>query len=173
MHAITHGGFTNAIEFCSVHAEPLTTGVVTNEPVLLRRVSFQTRNPENKPDEIEGKVLKKFAEEVREGRVPVPQVETTKDRARYFEPIVINNPLCLNCHGTAPAQIKQDTIRIINKLYPKDGATGYKMGELRGMWSVTFQQKSAGTKKIRTLVKTRAGGGTTPRTEQKMHFLGQ
>ena len=146
MQAVTQGGFTNAIEFCSVHAVPLTSAAVTNEPVLLRRVSFQTRNPENKPDQIEGKFLKQFAEEIRQGRVPVPQVETTKDRARYFEPIVINNPLCLNCHGTPQTQVKQDTIRIINKLYPMDGATGYKMGDLRGMWSVTFQPKPPGKK---------------------------
>ncbi len=147
MHAITHGGFTNAIEFCSVHAEPLTAGVVTDQTILLRRVSFQTRNPENKPDEFEAKLLKHYAEDIRAGRIPTPQIETTKDQARYFEPIVISNPLCLNCHGVPHTQVKEDTLRIINKLYPKDGATGYKMGELRGLWSVTFREKTQESKK--------------------------
>jgi len=139
-------GFTNALEFCSIHAIPLTQAVSTNERVFLRRVAIRTRNPENKPDGTESQVLAGFAEQLKRGEPPSPVVQTDRYQDRYFEPIIINNPLCLNCHGTPGGQIKPETLAIIRKLYPDDTATGFAMGDLRGMWSVIFPRPALPSK---------------------------
>jgi hypothetical protein len=56
----------------------------------------------------------------------------------FYAPIVIANPLCLQCHGTPEKDIAPATLEAIQKHYPKDQATGYQLGDLRGLWSVTF-----------------------------------
>jgi hypothetical protein len=46
------------------------------------------------------------------------------------------NDLCLQCHGTADT-IAPEVRQAIETLYPNDLATGYTVGELRGLIRVT------------------------------------
>ena len=142
MHAITHGGITNAIGFCSIHALPLTESSARDRAVLLRRVSTRTRNAENAPDGIEQRIIEQYECELKHGSMPAPLVEVYQDEARYFEPIVLVNALCLSCHGDPTSQIRPQTLDLIQKFYPNDEATGFKLNELRGIWSVSFREGS-------------------------------
>ena len=46
--------------------------------------------------------------------------------------------MCLTCHGSKE-QIGGDLYSdVIEALYPKDKAINFKLGELRGMWSIKF-----------------------------------
>jgi len=47
-------------------------------------------------------------------------------------------PACLGCHGTEGGDINAKTLKIIKQKYPEDKATGYKEGDLRGWWKITF-----------------------------------
>ena len=48
----------------------------------------------------------------------------------YVEPIRIKPP-CLACHGASLAPATADELA---ERYPEDQATGYKLGELRGLF---------------------------------------
>ncbi|MBV5321708.1 MAG: DUF3365 domain-containing protein, partial [Sulfuricurvum sp.] len=50
----------------------------------------------------------------------------------FYKPIVINNEACLKCHGN----VEGDLAKAITAAYPEDKATGYKMGDLRGMIAI-------------------------------------
>jgi hypothetical protein len=144
MQAVAEGGVTNALSFCSTRALPLTHSVVEGEPVVLRRVSHKARNPKNKADASELMILQAFSEKLAAGEKPSPIVRThANGAATYFAPIPLNNPLCLNCHGVPGKEIKPEALKLLKKLYPKDEATGFKFGELRGMWRVDFKPTSA------------------------------
>ncbi len=56
------------------------------------------------------------------------------DRIGYVEPILLQ-PLCLGCHGAALAP---EVEARIDALYPDDQATGFEVGELRGVFWVEF-----------------------------------
>jgi len=56
-------------------------------------------------------------------------------------PIVVSQPLCLQCHGTDET-VAADTRAAIRKLYPEDQAPGYQLNDLRGIWQVTLNPKS-------------------------------
>lgn len=139
MAAISRGGPTNALEFCSAHALALTQPEEAGAEV--RRVSLKARNPENKPDAIEEAALKQYVEQAKRAEALLPLVVTNRDQARFFSPIVLDNPLCLNCHGRPHEQVQSETLDLIKKLYPEDQATGFNLGDVRGMWSVTFRNK--------------------------------
>ena len=59
----------------------------------------------------------------------------------YAKPIVMNNPLCLNCHGTVGTQVSVEANALLNSLYPEDNATKHQLGDLRGIWSITFARE--------------------------------
>lgn len=140
MQAISRGGVSNALELCSVKALPLTRSVTDTNLVQLRRVSHKARNPGNKANAAELVVLNQFRSGLASGKAPTPVIQMRSNgAATYFAPIALNNPLCLNCHGQPGKKIKKENLAVIKRLYPKDEATGFKLGELRGMWRVDFK----------------------------------
>jgi len=50
-------------------------------------------------------------------------------------------PLCEKCHGKIGSTLKEADYASIKSLYPEDMAIGYKTGDLRGMWSISFLEK--------------------------------
>ena len=59
-----------------------------------------------------------------------PQVHTFADgKKAYMEPLYVG-PQCLSCHGeTLSGELKEK----LNELYPNDQATGFKLGQFRGL----------------------------------------
>ncbi len=141
--ALSQGGVSNAVQFCSVEALPLTTSVADTNHVTLRRVSHKARNPKNRPDAAELAVLDEFRASLSPGKTATPIVRTNASGdATFFAPIVLNNPLCLNCHGQPGTDIKPEHLALLQRLYPKDEATGFKLGDLRGLWRIDFKPEA-------------------------------
>jgi len=114
----------------------------------VRRVATRARNPVNLPDDDERGVLNAY-----ETRLAVGQsftaLTTTRLGARDGEPVVhymsaipVIEP-CLACHGET---IAPDVAAAIRTHYPKDDAVGYKLGELRGAFSLRKPLKAIDTK---------------------------
>ncbi|MFN0068401.1 MAG: TSUP family transporter [Limisphaerales bacterium] len=139
MRAMAAGGVSNALAVCSEKAPLLTAEVGATNDVRLRRVALRNRNPANSPDPEERAVLEAFVATVTVGTSPVPRVAARADgTATYFAPIVLNNPLCLRCHGTPGKELAEADAALIRRFYPDDRATGFALGDLRGMWRVDF-----------------------------------
>lgn len=137
--AIAKDGAANAIGVCSERAPEIAAEVGKAHGVTLRRASDKPRNPKNAANEAEKLLLAAFATGIEKNEPPKPQVIANSDgSSTWFAPIVISNPLCLQCHGNPDPDIAPATLTAIRKLYPDDKATGYKSGDLRGLWSVTF-----------------------------------
>lgn len=139
--AIADAGFTNAIQFCSVHGITLTTSVGTTNKVVLRRVTHRPRNPMNRADTNELAIIRRLEQKQSDGIPPGPLVSSRgPDVITYYAPIVLNLPLCLNCHGEPGTDIQPEVVAAINEIYPADEATGFASGELRGLWRVDFKR---------------------------------
>lgn len=140
--AIQSGGISNALPFCSLAASPLTAGLAEKHGVSLRRVTHKARNPANKAAAIEAAVLQAFAAALAASSTtnPPPPLVTNLvvGQTTFFAPIVLNNELCLKCHGEPGKDIAPAELAVIQKLYPQDEATGFKLGQLRGAWRIDF-----------------------------------
>lgn len=137
--AVADGGPAKALPVCRERAPAITAQVAEAHGVKLGRASAKPRNPKNSATEDERTVLAEFAAVLAKGKTPRPVVRTAPDGSRtFFAPIVLANPLCLQCHGKPGADISEATQAAIRAGYPEDRATGYKLGELRGLWRVTF-----------------------------------
>lgn len=55
-----------------------------------------------------------------------------------YVPIVIMGQ-CVGCHGKRN-EITKDTKETLAKLFPNDRAIDYEIGDLRGLFSVTFKK---------------------------------
>jgi hypothetical protein len=135
--AIQQGGVSNALPFCSLAASPLTAGMAGKHGVTIRRITHKPRNPAGRADATESAILQQF-EAALNGRNPPPSFVTnfTASTASFFAPIMLNNELCLKCHGEAGKDISTENVAVIHRLYPQDEATGFKLGQLRGAWRI-------------------------------------
>jgi len=59
----------------------------------------------------------------------------------YSKPLIINDALCLNCHGIIGKDLTDLGEKMFQSLNTQDTITGYKKGDLIGMWSVWFRKK--------------------------------
>jgi hypothetical protein len=138
---ITERGPVAAVQFCSVAALPILDSVQTNFDVTIKRSSLWLRNPLDVPTEVEKRILEEYRTQLREGNTLEPVVKTVNDSQVLFaKPIMLDNPLCLNCHGQPGTQVTQDVQDILKTLYPTDQAINHSLGDLRGIWSITFEK---------------------------------
>lgn len=138
----SEGGYEAAAEFCSMNAYPLTDSLANEYKIFLKRVSNKNRNPENTPSDLEKQILDAYEYSVEQGDELGSNVQFIRpgDTILFNKPIQITSELCLNCHGKA-SQISEEVQTVLKQEYPNDKATGYKLGDLRGMWSLKFFKK--------------------------------
>ncbi len=135
--AIQQGGVSNALPFCSLVASPLTAGLGGKHGVTIRRVTHKARNPADRADASELAILKRFEAALTGTNPPPPLVTNWAGAAvTFFAPIVLNNEICLKCHGEPGKDISAENFALIQRLYPQDEATGFKLGQLRGAWRI-------------------------------------
>jgi hypothetical protein len=136
-NAIQQGGVSNALPYCSVAALPLTRSVAASQGAEVRRITHRPRNPAGKAEGVEMDVLKGFEQGLAGTNMPPPVVtNVTPGKVTFFAPIVLSQPLCLQCHGEPGTDILPEHVALIDKLYPQDQAKGFKLGQLRGAWRV-------------------------------------
>ena len=120
-----------AISACRLQAPGIAKAQSTNG-IRVGRTSHRLRNPSNIAPAWVAPLLDAYAADSA-GRDP-RTVTIGDGRAGYVEPVLIQ-PLCLTCHGNALAP---DIAARLQELYPDDRATGYDIGDLRGVFWVEY-----------------------------------
>lgn len=133
-HQIQTSGAIGALNFCAQNALTLTDQVAKESNAPIKRVSLRNRNPINKANPQEAALLKDWEALTQNGQ-PLPPhklFNISENTIMYYKPILINNEACLKCHGNIEGELAKE----IKAVYPEDRATGYKMGDLRGMIAI-------------------------------------
>lgn len=124
-------GVPAAIEVCHTEAPTLAAGLA-RDGVIVGRATRKPRNPKNVAAGWRVDAIVHF-EELQSSGSPMEGASFARrlpdGRIAYAEPLVIQS-LCLACHGTTLAPEVQQTLAA---KYPEDRATGYQLGDLRGV----------------------------------------
>ncbi len=128
-----------AIRVCNVSAPEIAKDKSTASGWTIGRTSVKLRNAKNAPDAWEAKVLAIFAKKSAAGEdLKTMQFYETveadgKKTFRYMKAIPLAKP-CLTCHGE---NVKAPLKATLKDLYPQDAATGFKLGNLRGAFTLS------------------------------------
>ncbi len=134
------GGTAQAIPFCNASAQPLTDEITSKYNVTLKRTSLKIRNSKNAPNTTEKELLNQYLKSISKGEKLKPVVKKDSNgKVHFYAPIKLEGK-CLACHGTVGKEVSQKTDSILKALYPNDKATGFKIGDLRGMVNITFNK---------------------------------
>lgn len=140
--AMAEGGTAKALPVCHQKAAKLAEELGKKHDAEVRRVTHKARNPKNRATDAEMRILDDYAARIAAGEAPKPLVvrEEVK-RAVFHAPILLAMDICLKCHGDPSKDMVPEDLALIRSLYPEDAATGFHLGQLRGMWRITFNQK--------------------------------
>ena len=137
--AMKAGGPLVAIALCNTRAKPITERVSVEKGMQLSRVSLKNRNPANAPNAWQTAVLEDFEKKRLAGN-DITQLGWTEtvdingaQEFRFMKAIPTGQG-CLGCHGS---EIAPEVGQMLAELYPKDRATGYSEGDIRGAFVVT------------------------------------
>lgn len=143
--AIEQGGPVSAIPVCRDRAPAIAAHLSEQSGAKVSRTALRVRNPANAPDELQRAVLEQFAEQLEATpSVATPasgppeavfEIKGAKGIERRYMRAIPTDALCLTCHGTA---VSPEIAAAIKQAYPKDEATGFSQGQLRGAFSVTW-----------------------------------
>lgn len=126
----------NTLDFApAAAARDIAARFSADKDLTLRQVSTKYRNPDNKPDEYEAKILAMMAENPEQWKDrdwTEKVVDGDHATIRYMRPLFVTEA-CMTCHGDP-----EDVPALVKEKYPDDLATGYKVGDLRGAVSVLW-----------------------------------
>jgi len=137
--AMREGGPGNAVRVCNKKAREIAADISEKHGWRIARTSLKLRNPNDKPDAWELKVLQEFEKRKAAGEeiktLEYAEIVTTdgKKQFRYMKAIPTEK-VCLQCHGS---EIDPEEAAALNKFYPHDQATGFMEGDIRGAFTVT------------------------------------
>lgn len=133
--AIQSNGPTGAITECRLIA-PTVADSMSREGWSIRRITDKNRNPDNRATLAEKKIMAVFTDAVQPQRKFFGDWETEDSVTTYtyYKPIFVTKA-CLQCHGDLQT-LAPGVYKTVKKHYPIDKATGYKEGDLRGMFVV-------------------------------------
>ncbi len=122
-----------AVEVCQLLAPEIAENL-SKDGIYMGRTSDRLRNPDNAGPEWATAVFETYLED---DSTPQPTSLTLENgKSGYVEPILVQ-PLCLTCHGT---NVTESLSTKINAAYPEDRATGYAVGDLRGVFWVEYPE---------------------------------
>ncbi|MDO7851124.1 c-type heme family protein [Hymenobacter convexus] len=125
------GGVARALSFCKPETYRAVDSLAGVLKATARRLSERPRNPANK-----GPLL---AEQMQPDTLRTIQ-RLSQEVFFYQRPIVLNNQLCLRCHGEAGKDISAADYALIKQKFPQDQATGYRLGQAMGAWQLSLQR---------------------------------
>jgi hypothetical protein len=128
---ISKEGAVAAIPFCHENVKPIAKSAAENmmSKYEFGRTSHKIRNTQNAPQEWMIKYLEKFQESNSSKKANPIIHKFENGKTAYLEPLYVSSE-CLVCHGD---KISSSISSKIKEIYPKDLATGFKLGEFRGM----------------------------------------
>lgn len=141
LRAMEASGPLRAMIVCKYSVPEITSNLSRATGWRITRVTLKPRNPAlASADAWEQKGLLSFEQRAARGEKPetLEHAEIVQEPSgryfRYMRAITVV-PLCLNCHGGSDAVTDATRLQLQNE-YPKDAATGYKLGQVRGAVTV-------------------------------------
>jgi hypothetical protein len=124
-------GAAGAVTACHAMA-PALAAQLARDGIQVGRVTRKPRNPKNVPAGWTEDALARFEKMKTEGKLVDGMTYARRlpdGRTAYAEPLLVQD-MCLACHGT---EIAPEVKAVLAEKYPSDQATGYAVGDLRGL----------------------------------------
>lgn len=128
-------GHAASVKLCNIQAPEITKASSAeggNTDWTISRSSLKLRNPSNAADGWIENVMQDFEKRKAAGELAKDIAHTeVRDGKFYLVKAIPTKPGCVACHGE---NVAEDVKVKLAELYPNDKATGFKAGDIRGVF---------------------------------------
>jgi hypothetical protein len=125
------GGVAQALSFCRPETYHFVDSLARVLHATARRVSSRPRNAASKaillPEGMQSDTMRLIRRQ-------------SQEIFFYQRPIVLNNRICLRCHGEVGKDISPADYALIKQKFPQDQAIGYQLGQPMGAWQLSLKR---------------------------------
>ena len=137
--AMKSGGPGKALKVCNIKAPAIAAMASKKSGWTVARSSHKLRNPTNKPDAFTAAAIKDFLDRIGKGEKAEKLIKTAiveENGKKVFRLVkaIPTKGVCLKCHGSS---VKPEVLKKIKALYPEDQATGFRPGQMRGVFTLS------------------------------------
>ena len=135
--AIAKQGPAQAIQVCRDEAPRISARLTEEHGASVSRTALKVRNPANAARPWQRAALQEFQTQLASGAKAesTESFEVHEDGSARYLKAIVTAPMCTLCHGDS---IGPEIQRALREHYPADQATGFKVGDLRGAFSVEW-----------------------------------
>lgn len=119
-----------AITMCTHNQSVNNYSKTLAKGISLRRITLKERNENHTA---QNKLEEQTLKEMDIVKKPIIK-KVSNNHIQFYKPLIVKQA-CLKCHGSVD-QIGETSLNLIKKNYPNDKATGYKVGDVRGVFLV-------------------------------------
>ncbi len=130
LETMSTSGPVATIDVCKDRAPAIQSELSRLSGANVRRTSLRFRNSGNAPDDWETVSLEMFTSSDQN-----EILETTASGVTRYMKAIPTGDVCLTCHG---AELAPEIEEALDAAYPHDRARGYRLGEIRGAFSITW-----------------------------------
>jgi hypothetical protein len=133
--AIETGGPVNAVGVCAEKSPQLAAEAAAKTGWSVGRTSLKPRNQHSAPTAYEIRVMSEFQARLAAGEAidTLVKAETVGGEFHFIKAIPTAE-LCLTCHGS---EVTPEVKAKVIELYPADTATGFSLGQMRGVFTLS------------------------------------
>jgi hypothetical protein len=135
--AMAEKGPPAAILVCKDEAPRIAARLSAEHGVTAGRTALRVRNPANTPQPWQRAGLESFERQLAAGAKAdaLELFELRPDGGARYMKAIVTAPLCVVCHGR---NIAPEVQLALKDHYPRDRATGFRPGDLRGAFSIEW-----------------------------------
>ncbi|MGO4872198.1 MAG: DUF3365 domain-containing protein [Roseiarcus sp.] len=136
--AMQSSGPLGALSVCHDAAPAIAKAISSRSGWSVARTSLKPRNAASAPDDYERKVMEDFEARIAKGEkaADLTSAQIVDDhgvKVFRFIKAIPTTAVCLTCHG---GDVKPDVKAKIAELYPNDQALGFKLDDMRGVFTL-------------------------------------
>jgi len=139
MAAMKEGGPEAAVAVCAEAAPAIAAELSAESGAHVARTAQRVRNPASAPTEAEQRILASMASAPLDAEGEPAEATWMegegKDATLHYMRAIPLKPPCAACHGE---NVNPALLATIKEHYPGDTATGFKPGDLRGAFTITW-----------------------------------
>jgi hypothetical protein len=140
MSAMRNDGPLAAIAVCHEQAPAIAERVSLPTDAQVSRTALRVRNAANQPTPEQRLILEQMLAQLQQDPTTAPESwQTNQDGSHQYMKAIVMQPQCMACHGHS---VKPEVLAAIQQRYPHDQATGFKVGDLRGAFVVSWPGKT-------------------------------
>lgn len=137
--ALEASGPVGGISFCHEQAPLIAADISRRSGWSVGRTSLKVRNVASTASAYDMKAMEEFTARIAQGEAvseltKAEVVDEDGAKVFHFVKAIPTGEVCLTCHGEA---VKPEIKAKLDELYPGDKATGFKVGDMRGVFTLS------------------------------------